>query len=81
MIDRKFEEIKKINALKNLTLPDYEKPFILRADASNIGLGAVLRQEENFGHRNPIDWASRKLTQVEIRYGISEKEMLAIFWV
>lgn len=81
MMDREFEAIKKeINALNNLTLPIYKKPFIVRTDASNIGLGAVLLQEDNSGHRKPIEWTSQKLKPAETRYRISEKEMLAILW-
>lgn len=76
-----FEKIKKeLREAKNLRLPDYEKKFILRTDASNVGLGAVLMQEDEDGKQRPIQWASKKLTDVEKRYGITEKEMLAVVW-
>ena len=37
-----------------LIAPDFTKPFILQADASNIGLGAVLGQRDVNGHERPI---------------------------
>lgn len=60
-------------------LPDYKKELVLKTDASNVGLGAVLLQEVN-GIMRPIQWASKKLTPAESRHGISEKEMLGIYW-
>ena len=48
-------------------------------DASNSGLGAALLQQDAEGRWVPIQWASKKLTRTEERYGITEKEMLAVF--
>ena len=42
-----------------LIAPDFTKPFILQADASNIGLGAVLGQLDVDGHERPIVYLSR----------------------
>jgi hypothetical protein len=60
-------------------LPDLTKPFLLRTDASNTGLGAVLLQEHN-DTKHPVAYASRKLTTTEQKYSTSEKECLAIVW-
>lgn len=68
-------EIKNLNKLKMI---DFDKPIVLRTDASNVGLGAVLMQEDIKGELRPIEWASKKLTATESRYGITEKEMLAV---
>lgn len=60
-----------------LKLPDHSKPYILRTDASDYGLGVVLLQKhgEIF---YPICYASKKLSDREKKYHIMEKECLAI---
>ncbi|GFS10461.1 Pol polyprotein [Elysia marginata] len=47
-----------------LQLPDIDKRFILRTDASGRGLGAALMQESD-GMLFPIAYASKKLTDRE----------------
>ncbi|XP_041461733.1 uncharacterized protein LOC121413037 [Lytechinus variegatus] len=62
-----------------LHLPDLSTDFILRTDASNVGIGAVLLQtheEERF----PVAYASRKLLRREQAYSTIERECLAIIW-
>ena len=66
--------------MKELILPNYEKMFLLKTDASNSELGAALLQQDAEGRWVPIQWASKKLTRTEERYGITEKKMLAVFW-
>lgn len=74
--DKAFKGIKE-EFKKNLEIliPDFNKEFTLETDASNVGLGAVLRQEGK-----PIAFASRKLSILELKYGITEKEALAALW-
>lgn len=43
-------------------------------------MGAVLLQADASGYLNPIQWALKKFTPTETRYGITEKEMFAVFW-
>ena len=62
-----------------LKVPDLEKPFCLRTDASSIGLGGVLLQYTN-DVPYPVAFASRKLLPRETRYFTSELECLAIVW-
>ncbi|XP_015763913.1 PREDICTED: uncharacterized protein K02A2.6-like [Acropora digitifera] len=49
------------------------------ADASPVGLGAVLTQQQG-GVWRVISYASRSLTDVEMRYSQTEKEALALVW-
>ena len=71
----------KAEAVKYPTLryPDFTKPFAIYTDACARGLGAVLAQYEG-----KVEWvicyASRALSESELRYHINQKEMLAIFW-
>ena len=55
------------------------KTFVLRTDASNPGLGAVLFQEES-DCLCPVSYASRKLLTRETHYSTIERECLAIVW-
>ena len=49
------------------------------ADASPVGLGAVLVQEKN-GVGRGVCYASRSLTSVDRRYSHTAKEVLALVW-
>ena len=60
-----------------LKLPDLQLPFVLRTDASNHGLGAVLLQYHD-GCPHPVAYVSRKLLDRERRYAVIERECLAI---
>ena len=62
-----------------LRLPDINKPFCLRTDASSIGLGAVLLQyHDDIPH--PVSFSSQKLLPREQNYSTIERECLAIVW-
>ncbi len=77
---RAFEEIKRVIASDQiLAYPDFKLPFILTTDASDFALGAVLSQIQG-GVERPIAFASRTLTDEEVRYATNEKEALAIIW-
>jgi len=63
-----------------LRLPDVSKVFKLQTDASDIGIGDVLTQDDEIGIRHPVAFASRKLLPRETRYSTIERECLAIVW-
>ena len=60
-----------------LAYPDPCKPFILDTDASDVGIGAVISQEEG-GMERVIAYASRALTKAERKYATTKKELLAM---
>jgi len=63
-----------------LAFPDLKLPFILMADMSQVGLGAVLPQVQN-GIERPIAYTSRQLNKAEAPYSALEVEALAVVWV
>ena len=50
------------------------------ADASPVGLGAILLQEQGEGAWRAVCYASKSLSGVERRYLQTEKEALALVW-
>ena len=62
-----------------LKLPGHSKPFILRTNASNCGLGAALMQQHD-ERLYPVAYASKKLAPAETKYSTLEKECLGIVW-
>ena len=62
-----------------LHLPDTTKPFIVRTDASDTGMGAVLMQSDG-SETFPIGFASKKLLPRQKAYSVIERECLALVW-
>ncbi|GFV98807.1 retrovirus-related Pol polyprotein from transposon 17.6 [Trichonephila clavipes] len=58
-----------------LKLSDFKKTFELFTDASSMGIGAVLNQEQR-----PVVYASRTLSSVERNYTVIERECLVVVW-
>ena len=50
------------------------------ADASGVGLGAVLVQKQQDGSFRPVYYAARSLSDVERRYSQTEREALGLVW-
>ena len=63
-----------------LRVPDPKQRLIVQTDASDVGVGAVLSQQDDDGEEHPIAYASRKLQFRETKYSAVEKECLAIVW-
>lgn len=56
-----------------LAMPNFKEPFIIEADASRDGIGAVLTQ-----NKRPIAFMSKELGVVKRTWSTYAKEMLAI---
>ena len=64
-----------------LTMPRWDRPFIILTDASEIAVAAVLVQEgtvEDSLHF--LEFSSKKLTETQRRWSPTERELYAIVW-
>ena len=58
--------------------PNFDKPFYVAVDASNVRSGAVLLQEDGQGVEHPICYFSKKFSKSQKNYLMIEKELLAL---
>lgn len=63
-----------------LIFPDPNKQYHVFTDASDIGIGVVLSQEDEEGMERPVCFLSRKLKPAEVRYPVVERELLAVIY-
>lgn len=61
-----------------LVAPDCSRTFKLEVDASAVGAGAVLLQEDINGIDHPVSYYSRKFNKHQLNYSTIEKEALAL---
>ena len=64
---------KEINQNILLSYPDFSQKFQLYSDASDVGIGSILKQGESV-----IGFYSKKLNPPERNYSVMEKEAFAI---
>ena len=75
-----FERLKKACLEAPAAFADFNKPFLLKTDASKLGLGAVLSQKQTDGQYHPVAYASWSLTIHECNYHSMKQEFLALKW-
>ena len=79
--DNSFTQLKQqLCAAPILAYPQFDRMFTLYTDASDVGLGAVLAQNDDTGVERVVAYASRALSERERRYATTEKEALAIHY-
>jgi hypothetical protein len=72
--DEAFQALKhSLSTAPVLALPNFQKPFSIKTDASGVGIGVVLQQE---GH--PLAFVSKALGVANMGLSTYEKEYLAI---
>nr|GEV40630.1 reverse transcriptase domain-containing protein [Tanacetum cinerariifolium] len=75
-----FETLKKkLTKASILVVPNWNLPFELICDASDFIIGAVLGKRKT-KHFQPIHYASKTMTEAQIRYTTTKKEMLAVVY-
>jgi len=74
-----FDHLKTAISSAPLLLPiNPAREFVIHTDASNVGVGAVLSQEDEEGDLRPTAFASRKLTPTEQKWPTHDKELAAV---
>jgi hypothetical protein len=73
-IKNKMKDVLPLMSIRN------GEPMILGTDASSYGLGASLTQKDEQGDERPIFFASRMMTEAELKWAQVDKELLAIVW-
>jgi hypothetical protein len=75
--EKSFNLLKrKITEQPILVLPDFQKTFQVKCDASGFAIGAVLNQEDK-----PMAYFNEKLNEVKVKYYTYDKEFYAIIQV
>nr|GEW77601.1 reverse transcriptase domain-containing protein [Tanacetum cinerariifolium] len=75
-----FETLeKKLTKAPIIIVPDWNLPFELMCDASDFAISVVLGQRKT-KHFHPIHYASKTMTEAQIHYTTTEKEMLAVVY-
>lgn len=73
-----FNELKTaLTSAPVLGIPNFDLPFIIECDASDIGMGAVLVQIQD-GEERVIAYMSAKLNAAQRKYRVTERECLAV---
>ncbi|GFW07465.1 retrovirus-related Pol polyprotein from transposon 297 [Trichonephila clavipes] len=71
-----FHKVKRaLSEAPVLQLPNFQGQFNLFTDASGVGIGSVLNQNQR-----SIAFASRTLNKAERNYTVTERECLAVIW-
>ena len=62
------------------SFPDFERDFILKTDASDTTVGAVLSQRDDRNQDVMVACASQKLNESERRWATYDKEFWGVVW-
>lgn len=75
---KSFETLKaSLSSAPVLAYPNMSEPFILTCDASASAIGFILGQLQN-GKEHPVAYGGRSLNKAERKWGITDRECLAV---
>ena len=76
-----FHKLKKaVMSAPVLAYSDPSKEYLLKTNASKLGLGPVLSQKQSDGRYHPVAFGSRALHGAEVNYHSAKLEFLAMKW-
>ena len=76
---KSFDKLKAIlKSAPVLLAPSFNKEFKLAVDASDVGAGSVLLQEDDNGVDHPVCYYSKKFNKHQRNYSTTEKECLSL---
>lgn len=76
--ERAFDSLKReLTSTSFPQLPNYDLPFVIHTDASDVAVGAVLAQDPGEGLR-PLAYYSKNLLPAQRTYATYDQELLAI---
>ena len=77
--NNQFEKLKRLMSSDPIIrMPDLNRQFILRTDASDKAMAAILQQVDDNGHKYVVEYFSKKFTECQQRYATVEKEATAV---
>ena len=77
---KRFEELKShLTTTPIVRAPNWQLPFEVMCDASDLAIGAVLGQREG-GKPHVVYYASKNLNEEQRNYTTTEKELLAVVY-
>ena len=77
-LEQQFQKLKEACCkVPTAKIPDPSKDFRLETDASNLAVGAVLKQVNEDGEEVAVQWYSQALGKSEKNYSTYERELLA----
>ena len=77
---KSFEELKShLTTAPIVRAPNWQLPFEIMCDASDLAIGAVLGQRED-GKPHVVYYASKTLNEAQRNYTTTEKELLAVVY-
>ena len=78
--EERFEELKShLTTAPIVRVPNWQLPFEVMCDASDLAIGVVLGQRED-GKPHVVYYASKTLNETQRNYTTTEKELLAVVY-
>eukprot|EP00963_Diacronema_lutheri_P010888 scaffold1224_cov358-Pavlova_lutheri.AAC.2 len=79
--EKEYQElIKALTTAPVLALFDEDRPIRVETDASDVGMGAALMQQDQQGGWHPVEFWSKKFNAAQQNYHPAEKETCAILY-